>query len=324
MSRTAQRRVRALKILLVAVVFAVLPAFATSGYLLRVFTLMVAFALFALSLNVAFGHTDQLFLFVGAVAGIGGYTTVIVANMLGVTPWLLIPLGVVLAGAVGALVSYIGAKRRFTVILIAVFTLTIELAINQFFVGARSLTGGTTGLRVEGLGLESDMVFYFLFVAVLVAYALLYDRLIHSRFGLAFDAIRQDELAAESIGVDVVRYKTIAGALAAMMIGLAGVLYGFYEGRMYPSTYSFNNIDVAILIMLTLGGMRTLIGPIFGAIFIFWVEEQLAGYSDWRLVVFGVLLIVLFLYFRDGIVPRVGELLAERDLDPESLVDRYT
>jgi len=112
--------------------------------------------------------------------------------------------------------------------------------------------------------------------------------------------------------------------VAAMLIALTGILYGFYEGRLYPSIYSFNNIDVAILIMLTLGGLRTLLGPVVGATVIFAIEEQLADTPEWRIVIFGVLLIVLFLYFREGIVRKVGDFLEERDLDPATLVENNT
>ncbi|MGQ4556245.1 ABC transporter permease subunit [Halobellus sp. GM3] len=321
---TIERRVRALKIGAIALVFAVLPWLTDSSLLERLFFLIMLFAMFGIGLNIVFGHTDQLYLFVGALAGIGGYTTVMAADALGMTPWMTIPAGVIFAGLIGGAVSFIAARRRFTVILIAVFTLTLELAVNQFLVGSSQLTGGSTGLPVQRLGIENELVLYYVVAAVFLGFVLLYDRLINSRFGVAFSAIREDELAAESVGIQIVRYKTLAGVLAAMLIGLTGILYGFFEGRLYPSTYSFNNIDVALLIMLTLGGLRTLYGPIVGAAFIFFVEEQLADTPEFRIIIFGVLLIVLFLYFRSGIVPRIHEFLERRDLDPETLVRNYT
>jgi len=314
----SERRVRAARILVVIATFAILPLFATSGYRLRVFTLMVGFALFAIALNVVFGHTDQLFLVTGGLAGVGGYATVYSAMQLGVTPWLTLPVGVVLAGLLGATVSYIAARRRFTVILIAIFTLALQLALTQFFTGARSITGGTDGLVVPMLYVDSRLVFYYVFVAALVVFVVGYDRLVNSRFGLAFDAIREDELAAASSGIDVVRYKTFAGTLAAMMIGLAGALYGFSHTPLFPELYTFSSIDVLVLIMLTIGGMRTLLGPIVGAVGIYLINEWLASYGSWRTFVFGVLLVVLFLYFREGVVPWVADVLEDRGIDVEA------
>lgn len=318
----SDRRVRAARIGVVVAAFVVLPLLATSSYRLRVFTLMVAFALFAISLNVVFGHTDQLFLVVGGLAGVGGYTTVYSAIQLGITPWLTLPLGVALAGLLGAVVSYISAKRQFTVILIAIFTLALQLSLTQFFSGARAITGGTDGLVVPMLVVEGRLAFYYVFVAVLVVFVVGYDRLVHSRFGLAFDAIREDELAAASIGVDVVWNKTFAGLLAAMMIGLVGALYGFSETPLFPALYTFSAIDVLVLIMLTIGGMRTLLGPIVGAVGVYLVNEWLASYGSWRTFVFGVVLMVLFLYFREGLVPKARELLDERGIDPAAAIGR--
>jgi len=323
-SPRTDRIVRYGKVALLAIVFAVLPLVTESPLLRRLFLLVVVFSMFAIALNVVFGHTDQLYLFVGALAGVGGYTTAITADALGVSPWITIPAGVALAGLIGGTVSFIAARRRFTVILIAVFTLTLELAFNQFVVGFNDITGGSTGFRIADIGIQSNLTFYYLVAAVFVGFMLLYDRLIHSRYGVAFNAIREDELAAESVGIEIVRYKTFAGVVAAMLIALTGILYGFYEGRLYPSIYSFNNIDVAILIMLTLGGLRTLLGPVVGATVIFAIEEQLADTPEWRIVIFGVLLIVLFLYFREGIVRKVGDFLEERDLDPATLVENNT
>lgn len=316
----SDRRVRAARIGLVVTAFAALPILATSGYRLRVFTLMVGFALFAIALNVVFGHTDQLFLVVGGLAGVGGYGTVYTAIQLGVTPWLTLPVGILIAGALGGLISYIAAKRKFTVILIAIFTLALQLALSQFFNGARAITGATDGLVVPSLFIEGRLAFYYVFVLVLVVFVVGYDRLVHSRHGLAFEAIRDDELAAASSGIDVVRYKTFAGLLAAMMIGLVGALYGFSEGRLFPAIYAFTAIDVLVLIMLTIGGMRTLYGPIVGAVLIYTINEFLANYGGWRTFVFGVLLIVLFLYFRAGIVPKAAEIAEDRGVDWDGLL----
>ena len=103
-------------------------------------------------------------------------------------------------------------------------------------------------------------------------------------------------------------------------MGLTGALYAMTEGYISPAVYSFENIDVLVLIMLTLGGMRTLVGPVLGAVVVFWLDEFLIEFQQWRLFVFGVLLIVLFLYFRDGIVPEVRERLEARGVTPASIL----
>lgn len=295
-------------ILAIGAFFALLPLVARSRPRLRMITLMVAFALFTVGLNIVFGHTDQLFLFVGGLAGVGGYTTVILADTMGLSPWLTLPMAVALAGLLGGVVSYIAARRNMTIILIAIFTFALQLALNDFFVGARNITGGSVGTSVEGVGIESNHRFYYFFVGLLVLYLVTYAVLMNSKYGLSFMAVRQDQVAASSIGVDIIRTKVIAGTVGALMIGLGGAAYAFWAGYISPGTYSFQAVDVLVLIMVTLGGMRTLTGPVVGAVLVVGINEILASYPRWRLVIFGSILIVLFLAFREGVVPKLGEL----------------
>lgn len=313
-----------LRIPVVVAVLAVLPVFffnPSYTYISRLFILALVFATLALALNIVFGHTDQLFLFVGALTGLGAYGTALTADALGVSPWLTMLIGATLAGVLGGLVCYVAARRRFTVILIAILTLALQLAIIETFVGARDITAGSTGFRFSGLGLEpvqnalgvSDhVVLYYVVLALLTGVMVLYHYIQHSKYGMAFDAIRQDEIAAEAIGVNVVRYKTLAGFTSAFIIGLVGPLYAQLDSLVLPAMFEFSVIDVLVLIILIVGGIRTMLGPIVGAAVIVYINEELQAFGQWRTVVFGFLLIVLFLYFRSGIVPFLDDVLNER------------
>lgn len=292
----------------IALVFGLLPLVATSRPQLRMITLMASFALFTIGLNVVFGHTDQLFLFVGGLAAVGGYSTVILAESTGLSAWLTMPMAVGLAGALGGTVSYIAARRNMSIILIAIFTFALQLALNEFFVGARHITGGSVGISTDVVNIESNLTFYYMFVVLLMLYLLVYAALMNSKYGLSFMAVRQDQVAAGSVGVDIIRTKVIAGTIGAVMIGMAGAFYAFWTPWISPGTYSFQAIDVLVLIMLTLGGMRTLTGPVVGAILLVAINDVLASYQQWRLVIFGSILIVLFLAFREGIVPMASDL----------------
>lgn len=301
------------------VVLATLPfVFGASGYYSRLLDLFLLFALLAVALNIVFGHTDQLFLFVGGLAGAGAYTTALVAGALGVSAWVTLPVGILACGTIGALVSWVSAKRKFTVILISILTLNLQLAFVEFFAGARSITGGSTGFPFDGLaladaaeaiGIARNYVLYYLLLAFLVGVLVGYRRLIDSRYGLAFDAIREDEVAAAAVGIDVVRYKTIAGFLSAAVIGATGVMLAGFEGYITPSLFTFLGVDVLVLIMLVLGGLRTTIGPVVGAALVIAIREVLQRTTEYQTAVFGALLIVLFLYFRSGVVPAVGALI---------------
>lgn len=301
------------KTLALAAVLAVLPMLVLgSSYYTRMLNHFALFALFAIALNIVFGHTDQLFLFLGGLAGVSAYTTAILADVLGVSAWLTLFVGTALCAVIGGLVSWISAKRNFTVVLISILTLNLQLALHEFFVGARNITGGTTGFSFSGLnltavgdaiGVSRNVVLYYLLVVLIAAVLLLYARMINSKYGLAFSAIREDEVAAESIGIDVVRYKTIAGIVAAAIIGVTGVMSAQFEQYILPSQFAFAAVDVVVMVMLIVGGLRTMFGPVYGAGLIILIEEVLEGISGWRTAIFGALLIVLFLYFRSGVVP---------------------
>ena len=316
---------------LVAIVFAIAPLpVLGSSYYEGVLAHMVIVAIFAVALNIVFGQTDQLFLFMGGLAGVGGYGTALLADWVGVTAWITLPIAALVAGLIGLLVSWISARRNFTVVLISILTLNLQLVMIEIYGGARDITGGSTGFNyrsyfslatlAEPLGVNERLVLYYVALLVLVAALLVYLWLVHSRYGVAFHAIREDELAAASIGVDVVRYKVVAGFVAAFLFGLVGALYAREAGRILPGEYSFLTVDVLILIVLIVGGLRTTLGPVVGAAIVIAIEQFLVRtITDWRSAVFGALLIFLFLYFRSGVVPFVADLPATiRDLADRS------
>lgn len=309
------------KIALVTALLAVapLPVF-QSSYYLGVLAHFVTVAMLAVALNIVFGETDQLFLFMGGLAGTGAYGTALLSDWIGISAWLTFPVAALFAGLVGTGVSWIAARRKFTVVLISILTLNLQLVISEVLVGARSITGGSTGFSydyfslepvAEAVGLSETFVLYYILLVLLVAVLLLYVALVHSKYGVAFDAIREDELAASSIGVDVVHYKVVAGFLGAFLFGVIGSFYALEAGYVLPSAFSFQAVDVLVLIVLIVGGLRTTLGPVVGAGVIVAIEEILGmTLTEWRTAIFGLLLIFLFLYFRNGVIPAADSFLA--------------
>lgn len=297
-------------------------------YLARVFHLMVLYATLAIALNIVFGHTDQLLLFSGAVAAIGSYFTIILAQSLGISPWVTLPIGALVAGLTGAFVTYVGAIQKMSIIVISILTLALQLSIMELITGLRDITGGVTGIRFTGLnlepvenllGLHEMTITFWVISAILLATLLLYRHLRRSKFGLAFEMIRQDETAAEATGLNVVRYKTIAGFISTFTIGFVGPFFAQISGYVTPGLYTFNQIDVMILIILVVGGIRTMYGPIIGSVLIITLTEQLRSLAEYQPIVYGALLIALFLFFREGIVRYIDSML-----ETHSVTDRIS
>lgn len=293
-------------LLIVGTVLALVPvAVWGSAYYLRLATIMLTYMSYVMAFNIIFGHTGQLFLCTGALAASSAYLSVVMTRELGVPPWVTIPLGVLCAGAIGALFSYVSVRRGLGVIFVGMVTLVFTFVFYNLILGLRGLTHGEDGLVTRGLGLgifENPWSSYYIFLAILLLSLLFYHFLMRSRIGFAFRALRDDELTAELAGIDVTRYKVLAAFIGSVLLGIVGSLYSYYNGFINPDVFSFVRVDVVVLVMLLFGGMATLLGPILGGAVFTAVHEVVRPLGALSLLVYGVLLVVLFLTFREGLV----------------------
>ena len=293
-------------LVLLAILLALVPLIAAdSPYYLRIATLAVVYMIFTVAFNLIFGHTKQLFLCLGALAGLAAYVAAVLTRELQLSPWVTLPIGVGAAAGLGALFSYVSVLRGLGVIFLGIVTLAFSLIFQNLVLGLRQLTNGETGLVTRGLGfdlIDHRVAAYYLFSVVLVLALVVYCVVMGSRMGFAFRALSDDELTAELSGIDVTGCKVVAALLGSALIGLTGTLYGFYNGIISPSLFSFVNADIPVLISLLLGGMRTRLGPIVGAALFAVIEEFVRPFGQLNVLVDGILLIVLFVAFREGLV----------------------
>jgi ABC-type branched-subunit amino acid transport system permease subunit len=298
-------------LVLVTVVLAVVPMLiGDSPYYLRIATIALVYMSWTVAFNLIFGHTKQLFLCLGAIAGSTAYIAAVLTKQLQLSLWLTIPVGVGIAAALGALFSYVSVMRGLGVIFVGIVTLTFSLIFQNLALGLRQYTNGETGLVTHGIGfplLEHGVSSYYLFLAVLLLALLAYSFLMNSRLGIAFRALSDDEVTAELSGIDVTACKVIAAAVGSAILGMVGGLYGFYNGVVSPSVFSFVSVDIPVLIALLLGGMRTRVGPVLGAAAFAIIDELVRPFGQLNVLVYGTLLIVLFVVFREGLVPVLGK-----------------
>jgi branched-chain amino acid transport system permease protein len=296
-----------LPIAVTAAVLAVLPPvwFGDSPYTTSLAVQALVFASYGVGFNLIFGSTNQLFLCVGALAGVGGYGVGILANETSLPLGVGILVGTASAAFVGGLLSWIAVRRSLGIIFTGIVTLVFSLGFTNLLLGQRELTGSETGLVIDGApaGLADDSVGgYYLFAAVLVAFLIVFRVLRLSHVGWAFRALRDDEVAAELAGVNVSRYRIYAATMGSAMIGLAGALLAYSAGFISPATYSFDRVDVRVLVMVAFGGLGTLLGPVVGAGVFAILDEQLTASLELREVLYGVFVIAIFLFFRRGVV----------------------
>jgi ABC-type branched-subunit amino acid transport system permease subunit len=303
-------------ILVAAALLAFVPLrYHDSAPMMRVITEGMLFAAYAVAFNVIFGCTGQLFLCTGALAGVGGFMSAIFADRVGLPMMASIVLGVAIAAGVGGLLSWISVKRALGTIYIGIVTLAFSLSFDSLILGRSDLFGGDAGLRVEAGSetiLRDRIPPYYVFLGLVVVYLVIFQSLQRSRTGWAFRALRDDMVAAELSGVDVARYRVFAGALGSAMLGLAGALYAFSNGLIGRSTYDFGRVDVRVIVILAFGGIGSLLGPLVGAVAFTWLDEFLIDYRETRLMIYGFVIIALFLGFRRGLVPTVTALFRRR------------
>lgn len=282
-----------------------------SRVLMGVAVLGLAFACYTIGFNVIFGSTGQLFLCVGALAGIGGFGGVILADNVGLPIVVSILLATLAATLIGGVLSYVAVRRSLGVIFTGIVTLIFSLSFDALVLGLSNLTGGDTGRLIDSgtnTFLRAQIPPYYVMLALVLIFLLVHGLLRRSHIGWAFRALRDDEVAAELAGVDVARYRVYGALIGAAMLGLAGSTYAFTEGRISPATFGFGEVDVVVIVMLAFGGIGTLFGPIAGAVTFTFVDEILIDFGRLRQVAYGILIIVLFLWVPRGLIPTLASL----------------
>lgn len=286
-----------------------------SRVLMGVAVLGVSFGCYGIGFNLIFGSTGQLFLCVGALAGVGGYTAAILSDTVGLPIVVSLVLATIGAGLVGGFLSWVAVRRSLGVIFTGIITLIFTLVYDNLLLGLGEVTGGENGFLISS-GADSFMRRqippYYVMLALLGIFLLVHGLLRRSHIGWAFRALRDDEVAAELSGVNVARYRVYAALIGAAMLGLTGGLYAFAEGRISPSTFGFAQVDVVVLVMLAFGGIGTLFGPVLGSVVFTIIDELLIALGQLRVLVYGALIIVLFLWLPRGVLPTLGDWLRRR------------
>jgi len=245
-------------------------------------SLVLIYGLAGLSLMVLAGYTGLVSLGHAAFLGIGAYAHVYFAQTLGL-PWVAaVGLAALLTAAAGVLVGL--PALRMTGIYLTIATLAFALIIQEVFVQWEGVTGGLKGKPVDkpvifGVAFSSDVAFYFLCVGVLLGGLWLTGNVLRSPTGRAWVAIRDSEIAAQSMGVNLAVYKTMAFAYSAGLMGIAGALFAHKVGFLAPDIFSVL-LSIQLLLMVVVGGLGSLHGALFGAVFVAMLPVAIAEARD--------------------------------------------
>ena len=292
-------------ILIATVFFMTLPLYLRSDYILRIFIQIGIYILLTSSLNIVNGYTGLFSLGHAAFFGLGAYGSAIMCKKLGVSFWFGLPVGVILAGCVAYLIAK--PTLRLKGVFLTLVTMGFNMIIWLIFLNWNSVTGGSLGImgipmpEFFGIKFLRPVSYYYLIIIFDIVIIALLDRLVRSRFGLILKAIREDERAAACNGINVVRYKTVAFVIAALLAGLAGGFYAHYYRYISPDAFYFTESFI-IVTMLAFGGPGNILGPVVGAVILVGVTEAFRAFADYRMIFYGTLLILMMIFRSKGLL----------------------
>ncbi len=288
-----------------ALVLAAALPLVSSNYVIDVGLTIVTYAILALGLNIVVGYAGLLDLGYAAFFAIGAYTTALLETLLHLNFWETIPFSMLLAGVSGVIIGFPTLRLRSDYL--AIVTLGFG-EIVRIIATNLDITGGPNGLyginpaRLFGHDITSPKAVYELGIAFLVVVLVFVIRLGRSRLGRAWTSLREDESAAEAVGVPTLRVKMLAYVMGAVIGGLGGSLFAARFGAIDPTSFTYAQ-SVTILIIVVLGGRGSLPGVILGAIIVAGLPEALRFIHLWREFAFAIALILLMLVRPQGLWP---------------------
>lgn len=297
-----------LAVLLAAAV--AMPAFA-NNYQLFIGNLVLIYVLLAIGLNLLVGYAGQLAFANAAMFGIGAYGTGLLQVQLGWPFALAFPAGAVLATAVGLAISF--PALRLSGLYLALSTLAFAQFTQWVFLHWEAVTFGAGGFKTPPISFAPLPVgkpvgLYYLSLAIVVALYAFAQNLVASRIGRAFVAVRDSEVAAQSLAIDLLRTKALAFGLSGFYAGVAGGLYSQTLNYVSPEGYDLFQI-VLQKAMIVVGGLGSVTGSVLGAGIIIILLELLRAFKGAQEIVFGALLLGFVLFLRGGVVSVIGRYL---------------
>jgi branched-chain amino acid transport system permease protein len=289
--------------LIIAVAIALLLPVLISDYWQYVFTVAFFYAIMAASWNLLGGYTGQFSLAHHTFGMLGAYASALLMAKAGASFWLSIPAAIACTMMLSLLLGIV--CLRVHGLYLALITWAFAEVIRNYLRMHYAFTGGDRGMDAPLLfGTLQPTPYYYFFLGLTLFCVALIAVLMRSRIGYYLRSIRDDAIAARSMGVNIVRYKVLAFIVASAIAGMAGAFYGHSIGLISPVLGDFNEMAM-IIIFVVIGGMRTQTGPIVGAIAVRITMELLREQSEIRIIILSALVIIIMRFFNGGLMELV-------------------
>ncbi len=309
-----------IRIVLGLIVAGILPFFISNYHVFQA-SMVLSYAIALVGMNILIGYSGQISLGHGAFMAIGAYTSAILMDKMNFPYWMTIPIAAFICLVVGFLFGLPALRLEGHYLALATFALAVALPQLLKFKHLEFLTGGVQGIVIMkpdppweslfGLRLNSDRWLYFFTLAVTLLMFVIGWNLIRGRVGRALIAIRDQPIAAASMGINTPMYKSLAFGVSAMFTGVAGALSAILVAFVAPDSFTVF-LSITLLVGMVIGGVSALTGALYGAIFIQFIPniaDQISKAAPWA--IYGTLLI-LFMYIMPTGIAGAIRLLGEK------------
>jgi len=286
-----------------------IPLWMKDIYYLRIINMIGISVLLTLGFNLLIGFTGQISLGQAAFYGVGAYVSALLSARLGIPFWIALPAAGMAGGLLGVLIGPVLRLRGHG---LAMATFFLGEIVKIILVQWESVTGGANGIisvpypRIGGWVLSTNEQFYYLILIAVILNYFVIIRVIDSRVGRAMQAIRDNQEAAEVIGIHATRYKIIAFMIAGIFSGIAGSLYAHLTAFVSPESFDVIK-SVEILTMVVVGGAGSLPGSIIGAALMTILPEVLRIFQEYRLILFGGMILFILNFLPKGLAGLTGQ-----------------
>ncbi len=291
-------------VLLFFLILLFLPVVTQDSYLLRILILSSIFAIFAASWDLLSGFTGQMNFGHALFFGVAAYATALLNLHAHIPPWGSIPLGALAAVLTGLIIGIPCLRLKGTYL--ALTTLAFPIILTGIVFAIPDITGGELGISGLARLSGSRVTDYYITVGIMLALGTIMWKITDSNIGLIFHAIREDELAVRTAGINTTRYKLLAFCLSGFFAGISGGLYAHFMRIAGPANLEIT-MSFTVVIWAVFGGVVTIYGPI-GAVFIlFPLLELFRFWPELRMLMFALVILLILLYMPDGLLPWVRD-----------------
>lgn len=293
----------------IGLLVAILPFFA-SMYTTSVLTTALMYVILGLGLNVVVGLGGLLHLGYAAFYAVGAYTYALLHYHFGISFWVALPLGALFSAVLGLLIGFPVLRLRgdYLAIVTLAFGEITRLVLenwNDFSFGPSGIANiarpGIAGIKMK---LPQATIFiYFIAIAMVILTIFLVNRLENSRVGRAWEAMREDEIASQAMGIDLTKTKLLAFSIGAVWAGFVGVLFAAKTTFINPASFTVWE-SIVVLCVVVIGGMGSIPGVVVGALVFTLLPELLRSVSEYRMLVFGITLVIMMIFRPGGLIQK--------------------